>query len=72
MDVMDVDLGMETTKVPLVTNVDPTTKATKMVAKITMAIIKIMSTTANIITVVLLVTILIISTRVSIKIRIRV
>ena len=42
-----------------------------MVAEITMAIIKIMATTANIITVVLLVKILIISTRVPTNIRTR-
>ena len=62
MDMVDVDLVVETTKVPLVTKVDPTTKATIMVAKITMAIMEIMATTANIITVVLLVTMVIIST----------
>ena len=39
MDVVDVDLAVETTKVPLVPNMDPNTKATIMVAKITMAII---------------------------------
>ena len=37
MEVVDVDLVVETTKVPLVTKVDPTTKAKIMVAKITMA-----------------------------------
>ena len=68
MDVVDVDMVVETTKVPLVTKVDPTTKAKIMVAKIT---IKIMATTANIITVVLLVTMAIISTRVPTKIRTR-
>ena len=71
MDVVDVDLVVVTTKVSLVTNVDPTTKATIMAAKITMAIIKIMATTANIITVVLLVTMVIISTRVPTNIRTR-
>ena len=35
MDVVDVDLVVETTKVPLVTKVYPNTKATIMVAKIT-------------------------------------
>ena len=65
MDVVDVDLVVETTKSPLVTNVDPTTKATIMAAKIA---IKIMATTANIITVVLLVTMVMISTRVQTKI----
>ena len=69
MDVVDVDLVVETTKVPLVTKVGPTTKASIMVSKITMAIIKIMATTANIITVVLLVKMVIISTRVPAKIR---
>ena len=68
MNVVDVDLVLGTTKVPLVTKVDPTTKATIMVAKIT---IKMMATTSNIITVVLLVTMVIISTRVPINIRIR-
>ena len=63
-------MELEITKVPLVTKVDPTTKATIMVAKITMAIIKIMVTTANIITVVLLVTMVIISNSVPIKIQI--
>ena len=47
----------------------PTNKATIMVAKITMAIMEIMATTANIITVVLLVTMVIISTRVPTNIR---
>ena len=65
MDVVDVDMVVETTKVPLVTRVDPTTKEKIMVAKIT---IKIMETMANIITVVLLVKILIISTRIPTKI----
>ena len=71
MDVVDVDLVVETTKVPLVTKVDPTTKATIMVAKITMEIMEIMATTANIITVVLLVTMVIISTRVPTNIQTR-
>ena len=39
MDVVDVDLVVENTKVPLVTKVDPTTKSIIMVAKRTMAII---------------------------------
>ena len=68
MDVVDMDLFMETTKVPLVTKVDPTTKATIMAAKIKMAIMETMSTTANIIMVVLLVTMVITSTRVPAKI----
>ena len=38
MDVVDMELVMETTKIPLVTKVDPTTKATIMASKITMAI----------------------------------
>ena len=71
LDVVDVYLVVETTKVPLVTRVDPNNKAIITVAKITMAIIKTMATTANIITVVILVTMVINSTRVPIKIRIR-
>ena len=58
-------------KVPLATKVDPTTKATIIVAKIKMAIMEILATTANIIMVVLLVTMVIISTRVPAKIRTR-
>ena len=64
MYVVDLDLVVETTNVPLVTKVDPTTKETIMVAKITMAVMEILATTANIIMVVLLVTMVIISTRV--------
>ena len=71
MDVVDVDLVMETTNVPLVTKIYPTTKATAMVAKIIMAKMEIMATTANIITVVLLLTMVIISTRVPTKIQTR-
>ena len=71
MDVVDVELVVENTKVPQVTKVDPTTKAKIMVDEITMAITKIMETTANIIMVVLLVTMAIISTRVPIKIQIK-
>ena len=71
MDVVDVELVVENTKVPQVTKVDPTTKAKIMVDEITMAITKIMETTANIIMVVLLVTMAIISTRVPTKIRTR-
>ena len=71
MDVVDVDLVGETTKLPLVSKVNPTTKSKIMMAKITTAVIKIMATTSNIITVVLLVTMVIISTRVPIKIQIR-
>ena len=71
IDVVDVDLVVETNKVPLVTKVDPTTKAKIIVAKIKMAIMEIMATTANIIMVVLLVTMVIISNRVTTKIRAR-
>ena len=71
MDVVDVELVVENTKVPQVTKVDPTTKAKIMVDEITMAITKIMETTANIIMVVLLVTMAIISTRVPTKIQTR-
>ena len=71
MDVVFVDLVVETTNVPLVTKVDSTTKGTIMVAKITMTIIKIMATTANSMTVVLLVTMVIISIRVPINIKSR-
>ena len=62
---------MGTTKVPLVTKVYPTNKATIMVAKITMAMMEIMATMANIITVVLLLRTVIISTRVPTNIRTR-
>ena len=71
MDVVDVDLVVETTKVPLVTKVDTNTKTKIMVAKITMEMTEIMATMANIIMVVLLVTMVIISTRVPTKIRTR-
>ena len=71
MDMVDVDLVVQTTKAPLVTKVDPTTKATMTVAKITMAIMEIMATTANIIMVVLKVTMVIFSTRIPAKIRTR-
>ena len=71
MDVVDVDLVVENTKVPLVTKVDPTTKETIMMSKITMEIMEIMATTAKIIMVILLVTMVIISTRVPTKIRTR-
>ena len=71
VDVVDVDLVVETTNIPLATKVDTTTKSTIMVAKITMAIMEIMATTANIIMVVLLVIMIIISTRFPTRIQTR-